>query len=368
MHQPRFSDLHDIPPRAFSPAAIALQLFPWVLVGLGAWGGLPLWICLFCGVCLNLGLLPALTTATHWRALMQPRPSATEPPTWAIPLAEELDTQRAHQLKLIAQLQQQLQARYDHQAQHWQALSDQLQQHDDQARHLLGDLPKEADAYAQRAGQALESLRKTQQHSASRAVELASHMRGIAQQAETILRATEDMDAIAKQTNLLALNAAIEAARAGDSGRGFAVVADEVRALSSRSTDFSLAIRSTVDDMLAALQQADAQTRQLAEADGQGTELVHQQLVRQLAHMDQQGAQSRDTAHQLAAWLQGLSAATSLPPETPLPALEVLSHQGDALAELAERLRANAQASVGDQPVQEEAALALREFAGQPRQ
>ena len=73
MHQPRFSDLHEIPPKAFSPAAIALQLLPWVLVGLGAWGGLPLWICLFCGLCLNLGLLPALATATHWRALMQPR-------------------------------------------------------------------------------------------------------------------------------------------------------------------------------------------------------------------------------------------------------------------------------------------------------
>ena len=35
MHQPRFSDLHEIPPKAFSPAAIALQLLPWVLVGLG---------------------------------------------------------------------------------------------------------------------------------------------------------------------------------------------------------------------------------------------------------------------------------------------------------------------------------------------
>lgn len=62
-----------------------------------------------------------------------------------------------------------------------------------------------------------------------------------------ILQSTQDMDAIAKQTNLLALNAAIEAARAGESGRGFAVVADEVRALSTRSTEFSAAIRKHVD-------------------------------------------------------------------------------------------------------------------------
>src|SRR5690606_21833234 len=93
MHNPRFSDLHDIPPRAFSPAALALQVSPWLLVGLGAWGGLPLWICLFCGVCLSLGLLPALATATHWRALMQPRPLARQLPDWLAPLADELHTQ-----------------------------------------------------------------------------------------------------------------------------------------------------------------------------------------------------------------------------------------------------------------------------------
>lgn len=82
-----------------------------------------------------------------------------------------------------------------------------------------------------------------------------------------ILQSTQDMDAIAKQTNLLALNAAIEAARAGESGRGFAVVADEVRALSTRSTEFSAAIRKHVDVVHHEIQDAESAISQLADKD-----------------------------------------------------------------------------------------------------
>ncbi|WP_407071356.1 methyl-accepting chemotaxis protein [Pseudomonas aeruginosa] len=105
----------------------------------------------------------------------------------------------------------------------------------------------------------LETSRTSQQ-----LVERMDHVR---QKIAEILQSTQDMDAIAKQTNLLALNAAIEAARAGESGRGFAVVADEVRALSTRSTEFSAAIRKHVDVVYHEIQDAEGAISQLADKD-----------------------------------------------------------------------------------------------------
>ena len=340
MHSPRFSDLHEIPPKAFSPAAIALQVSPWLLVGLGAWGGLPLWICLFSGVCLSFGLLPALATATHWRALMQPRPSAIEPATWLAPLADEMDEQRTRQQELLERLQQELQAQADTRQQHWQALADQLAQHNDSAQVLLRDLPPDDAARSRDTQQALAALRDDQQHDRDQAGELAERLRNIAQQAETILRATEDMDSIAKQTNLLALNAAIEAARAGESGRGFAVVADEVRALSSRSTDFSLAIRGTVAAVIDALRQADTQASQLAQSDRQSAEHAQQQITLQLDGLHGRHAQALSAATQLAELLQTLSGSLTPPAPGTSAAMAELHQQEAVLAQLAERLRA----------------------------
>ncbi|MDD0842906.1 methyl-accepting chemotaxis protein [Pseudomonas sp. Gutcm_11s] len=339
MHTPRFSDLHDIPPKAFSPAALALQIVPWLLVGLGAWGGLPLWICLFCGVCLSLGMLPALATATHWRALMQPRQVEPQTPDWLLPLADELTEQcRQHQARL-ADLQQELEAAASERQQHWQILDEQLQRHGQEAQATLQDLPLQQSEGATTSAAALASLHEQQHQARDRAGALVERMRGIAQQAETILRATDDMDAIAKQTNLLALNAAIEAARAGESGRGFAVVADEVRALSSRSTDFSLAIRGTVAEMLEALRQADTQANQLAAADDQSAAETLPAIAAQLAQLQADQRQAQGIAERLAGLLQATAGSPSPLPIAPDTALAGLRQQEQALTELAARLR-----------------------------
>ena len=340
MPNPRFSDLHDIPPRAFSPVAVALQLSPWLLVGLGAWAGLPLWISLLCGLFLSFGLLPALATATHWGALMQARPDAPQVPDWLTPLADALHTQYTQRQQLLERLQQDLQAQAAERQQHWQWQAEQLAQQHDSARTLLAELPAGTHDAAQ-AQQALTELGARQQQGRDQAAALAQQMRGIAQRGETIVRATDDMDAIAKQTNLLALNAAIEAARAGDSGRGFAVVADEVRALSSRSTEFSLAIRATVGEMLDALSQADAQANLLAEADTQTTEAAQQQIAACLQAFATRQAHVLATASRLDELLLGATAALS-PPQENRDALADLCHREQQLVELAEQLHQRA--------------------------
>lgn len=340
MHQPRFSDLHEIPPRAFSPAAIALQLLPWVLVGLGAWGGLPLWICLFCGLCLNLGLLPALATATHWRALMQPRPSPVVTPTWAAPLAAQLDALSEQQRQWLEALETQWAALADSQQRHWQSQHERVSRHGEQMHAALLPIQEQDSAAAmQQIQQALSTLSAGQQRGEQQAATQGERLQVVSELVQTIMRATDDMDSIAKQTNLLALNAAIEAARAGDTGRGFAVVADEVRALSNRSTEFSQTIRSTLASMLDALQQATTQATPQTQDESDAARLLLEAPLQTLA---QQQASCREAAAQTLGLLHNLQAELlQPPPPVSHTSLSELQQQQQQLAELAAQLKHN---------------------------
>ncbi|MGL4315644.1 MAG: methyl-accepting chemotaxis protein [Pseudomonas sp.] len=285
---------------------------------------------------------------------MQPRQVIAATPAWIAPLAADLEAQGQQQRQLLDQLQHQLAAQALEQQQQWLELREQIERQGHTAQQWLAPLHSNSTDAQSDSRQALDGLAANLQQTRDQAGELATRMQAITQQGETILRATEDMDSIAKQTNLLALNAAIEAARAGDSGRGFAVVADEVRALSSRSTDFSQAIRSTVAGMLDALQQTATQAGQLAQADQQGVDEVGAQIGARLASLGEQNAQARDSATRIGGLLQELAqqAGAFNPPADDMGALwQQLQQQERQLAELAGQLQQQTvSASLGDQP------------------
>jgi methyl-accepting chemotaxis protein len=74
--------------------------------------------------------------------------------------------------------------------------------------------------------------------------------------ATEIGKVIEVIQDIAEQTNLLALNATIEAARAGEAGKGFAVVATEVKELAKQTATATDDIRSRIEAMQAATNEA----------------------------------------------------------------------------------------------------------------
>ena len=109
------------------------------------------------------------------------------------------------------------------------------------AEQATGNVQTVASA-AEELGASIEEINRQvhlQGQMAQQAVDVAnesaSHVQGLAEEAQKIGEVVELITTIAEQTNLLALNATIEAARAGDAGKGFAVVASEVKSLANQT-------------------------------------------------------------------------------------------------------------------------------------
>lgn len=89
-----------------------------------------------------------------------------------------------------------------------------------------------------------------------------------------IIKAIQNIDAIAGQTNLLALNASIESARAGEAGKGFAVVATEIRKLSEETSESAKEINQIISGIDKHITEARSTLNALISQTDQTSEIV----------------------------------------------------------------------------------------------
>jgi methyl-accepting chemotaxis protein len=92
----------------------------------------------------------------------------------------------------------------------------------------------------------------------------------LSEQGQAIGQIIDTVNDLAEQSNLLAVNAAIEAAKAGEHGKGFAVVAQEVKSLSLQSREATSQVRTILNDVQKAGNEAVLATEQGSKAVEEG--------------------------------------------------------------------------------------------------
>jgi methyl-accepting chemotaxis protein-2 (aspartate sensor receptor) len=147
----------------------------------------------------------------------------------------------------IAQGNNDLSARTEHQASALQQTASSMEELSAQVKHnadsaqQANQLAASASGVAVQGGEVMERVVQT--------------MKAINGASQRIADIIGTIDGIAFQTNILALNAAVEAARAGEQGRGFAVVAAEVRSLAGRSAEAAKEIKRLISDSVERVEQ-----------------------------------------------------------------------------------------------------------------
>jgi methyl-accepting chemotaxis protein len=165
-----------------------------------------------------------------------------------------------------------------------------------------------------------EALLATLKNQKEKAGDLAAQAHRIAQNAQTLrnlhqvqTQLTQTIHEIAKQTKILALNAAIEAARAGEAGCAFAVVADEVHKLSQQTESATAQIDQAIAamsqyvsdnfSMAVSLDEMNRYLTQIATESHAKMDLIHQDIIGALGHMQFQDI-SRQQIEQVIAALE----------------------------------------------------------------
>ena len=187
-------------------------------------------------------------------------------------------------------------------------------------------------------------------------------MREMEQHSNSIQNITGLFTDIADQTNPLALNAAIEAARAGEHGKGFAVVAEEVRKLAEQSKNSA----TEIEGMVQQIQQTSNEATKTIITGGtkvnEGMDKTSESLhvfkniesgisevvyrvesvsaaVEEIQAMTGSVTESVKHVQQLATKTADTASDTSAATEQQLASTEEISHNAQALSDLAERLQ-----------------------------